>query len=132
MALLARRVPPARARAAGVEFGKELARAAGILPARGRRTGLEHVCAGVRSLGFQATLERFDGHEAELATPTCPLRPLVVGYPETAAIDAGMWAGLAEAALAGVSAEAIACTTGGCMLSQGPCRVTLALKEEAR
>lgn len=129
--LLAEHVPAKALREVGIAFGHTLARAAGIRPVRSRRRGLERVCSAVRSLGYQASLESFDGPRAVLATPTCPLRPLVVARPEAAPIDAGMWIGLAEAALTGVSADAITCETHGCLQSHASCRVQLELREGA-
>jgi hypothetical protein len=85
----------------------------------------------VRSLGYQASLEEVDGARAVLATPTCPLRPLVVAQPEAATIDRGMWIGLAEAALAGSAAQAITCDVHGCLHSHASCRVQLELREGA-
>lgn len=130
--LLADRLRARDLREVGVAFGRSLAQAAGVRPARGRRRGLERLCEAVRSLGYQASLESFDGTRALLATPTCPLRPLVVARPETATIDRGMWIGLAEAALSGVSADAISCDTSGCLDSHTSCRVQLELREEKR
>ena len=129
--LLAERVPARGLRDVGVAFGHALARSAGVRPVRSRRRALERVCDAVRSLGYQASLETIDGRRAVLATPTCPLRPLVVARPEAAAIDAGMWVGLTEAALAGVTAEAITCQTHGCLHSHASCRVQLELREGA-
>src|SRR5437763_14349320 len=56
----------------GVRFGRELARASGIEPAKRLRTGFERVCEPVRSPGYQAALERVSESEALIATPTCP------------------------------------------------------------
>ena len=72
---------PARGRAArlheiGVSFGGELARAAGLRPARTLRAGFERMCTAVRSLGYQVSVESVSDEGAALATPTCPLRPL--------------------------------------------------------
>ncbi|HZT16175.1 MAG TPA: hypothetical protein VFA19_09515 [Gaiellaceae bacterium] len=129
--LLAERAAPGELRDVGVAFGHALAGAAGVRPVRDRRRALERVCAAVRSLGYQASLEQVDGPRAVLATPTCPLRPLVVARPEAAAIDAGMWIGLVEASLAGSSAEAITCETHGCLRSHASCRIQLELREGA-
>lgn len=129
--LLAEHVPARTLRPVGVAFGRMLAQNAGVRPLRSRRRGLERVCSAVRSLGYQASLESLDGPRAVLATPTCPLRPLVVARPDAAAIDAGMWIGLTEAALAGVSADAITCTTHGCLHSHASCRVQIELREGA-
>jgi hypothetical protein len=82
----------------------------------------------VRSLGFQATLESVTDREAVIATPTCPLRPLVTVRPDTALIDQGMWAGLVEAALTGVRAADVSCETTDCLLSHASCRVHVRLR----
>jgi len=95
-------------RAVGEAFGRRLAREAGL---RGRRS-LEDVCAALRSLGFQASVE-----DGVIATPTCPLRPLVVAHPNLAPIDEGMWAGLA-----GGHAT---CKATGCLDCDASCRVHL-------
>jgi predicted ArsR family transcriptional regulator len=129
LGLLAEGVSPRRLGAVGVAFGHELARTAGLTATRGRRRGFDRLCAALRSLGYQATVEQADDTRAVIATPTCPLRPLVVAHPETAAIDQGMWVGLAEAALAGVSAEAVTCGTHGCLDSHESCRITIELQE---
>jgi len=128
LGLLAAELPRDRLRAVGVAFGSELARAAGVRPTRRTSEGLERVCAAVRSLGYQATLERADACDAVIATPNCPLRPLVVAQPDAAVIDEGMWAGLAEAALAGHRADAIACEASGCLDAHASCRIHLHLQ----
>ena len=126
--LLADGCPEERLHAIGAEFGRELARAAGLQKARGVETGLESLCAAVGSLGYQATLERVDENEAVIVTPTCPLRPLVVAQPvAAAAIDRGMWAGLAESAVAGIHADAVTCNADGCLDCHASCRVHLQL-----
>jgi predicted ArsR family transcriptional regulator len=128
LGLLAENLPPERLREVGVAYGSALARSAGVRPAKRTRDGIERVCAAVRSLGFQATLEHAEQDEAVIATPTCPLRPLVVSRPEAAIIDEGMWAGLAEAALVGTHADVIACEAGGCVDAHASCRIRLHLE----
>ena len=129
LGFLADGVSKPKLRAAGVAFGHELARSAGLTSTRNRRRGLDRVCSALRSLGYQATVEEADDRRAVLATPTCPLRPLVVSRPETAAIDEGMWIGLTEAALEGVSAAAVTCGTHGCLEAHESCRITIEIKE---
>ncbi|HKB93014.1 MAG TPA: hypothetical protein VKC62_02085 [Gaiellaceae bacterium] len=97
-------------REVGEAFGESLAQRAGL---RGRRS-LEDVCAALRSLGFQATLE-----DGVIVTPTCPLRPLVVAQPQLAVLDEGMWAGLAGGRAT--------CKTTGCLDCHASCRVHLEL-----
>ena len=114
-------------RHAGEDFGRDLARAAGLRSSRGVRSGLERTCAAVRSLGFHAALERFDGETAVIGTPTCPLRPLVTERPDAALIDRGMWAGLVESGIRGVRAESVECETHSCLDGGDSCAVVLRL-----
>lgn len=116
-------------RRAGERFGRGLAAAAGLRPATGVRAGLESLCEAVRRLGYQAAVVEVAGARAELATPTCPLRPLVVERPETAEVDRGMWAGLVESGIRGIVAEHVDCETTGCADGHGSCRVLLTLQE---
>jgi predicted ArsR family transcriptional regulator len=101
-------------REVGVEFGRELARSARLRPAKRLATGFERVCDAVRRLGYQASLERVDENGAVIATPTCPLRPLVRARPEAVEIDRGMWTGLASCALDGVEVGDVRCETRDC------------------
>jgi predicted ArsR family transcriptional regulator len=117
----------ARLRDVGVEFGRELARAARLRPARSLRGGFEGMCAAVRSLGYQAAVEEVRADGATIATPTCPLRPLVRARPEAAEIDRGMWAGLAAAALVDAEVSDVACETADCLLDHASCRVVVTL-----
>jgi predicted ArsR family transcriptional regulator len=109
----------------GRAFGRELARQSGLRPVRDVATGVERACEAVRSLGYQATVERVSEQEAVIVTPTCPLRSLVAARPELAAIDRGMWAGLAGAAVAGADAAEISCITEGCLSPHSSCRVEI-------
>ena len=111
----------------GVEFGRELARSAKLRPAKSLETGFERVCAAVRSLGYQASLEQTDEEGAVIATPTCPLRPLVRARPEAVEIDRGMWAGLASCALEGVEVGRVRCETRDCFDDHASCKVVFAL-----
>ena len=115
-------------RSAGAEYGRDLARASRLRPSAGVRSGLEWVCAAVRSLGFHATLERIDGDTAVIATPTCPLRPLVTERPEAALIDRGMWGGLVEKGIRGVRAGSVECETHSCLDGGESCAVVLRLR----
>lgn len=114
-------------RRAGEDFGRELARAAGLRRTSRRDEALERMCAAVRSLGFQAALERVEGDVAVIATPTCPLRPLVAERSEAAHIDRGMWAGLVEGALSGAHAERVECETHSCLDGAEACSVVIRL-----
>jgi len=114
-------------RAVGVEFGRELARAARIRPAKRLTTGFERVCDAVRRLGYQASLEHADENGAVIATPTCPLRPLVRARPEAVEIDRGMWAGLTSCALDGVGVGEVRCETRDCFDDHASCKVVFEL-----
>jgi predicted ArsR family transcriptional regulator len=118
-------------RAAGEDFGRQLARAADLRPRARVKDGLERVCAAVRSLGFQATLDRVDADTAVINTPTCPLRPLVMEHPEAALIDRGMWAGLVERGIRGARAESVECETHTCLDGEESCAVIIRLQAEA-
>jgi len=119
-------------RRAGEDFGRELARSAGLEPQAGVEAGLEAVCAAVRSLGFQARLEGVEGDSASISTPTCPLRPLVAERVEVAHVDRGMWAGLVECGLDGTRAEAVECETQSCLEGHANCQVLIRLRTDAR
>jgi predicted ArsR family transcriptional regulator len=119
---------PERLRAIGFEFGGRLAQAAGLRPAKRARTGFERMCAALGRLGYQATLVEHSGNEAVIATPTCPLRPLVRAQPEAVLLDRGMWSGLASAALAGADASAVSCETRECQDDHSSCRIHLRLR----
>jgi predicted ArsR family transcriptional regulator len=115
-------------REAGEEFGRKLAAAAGLRRSRSVGTGLERVCDALGRLGFQASVVSLDGDEAELASPTCPLRPLVTRCPDAGAIDRGMWAGLAERGVGGVSADRVQCETPRCLTKDAACSVLISLR----
>jgi predicted ArsR family transcriptional regulator len=115
-------------RRAGEDFGRDLARAAGLRPRARVEDGLEGVCAAVRSLGFQAAVDRVDGDSAVIATPTCPIRPLVAERLEAAYIDRGMWAGLVERGVRGARAEAVECETSSCLETGESCSVIIRLR----
>jgi predicted ArsR family transcriptional regulator len=133
--LLVEKVPARRRaraiREAGEDFGRKLAATAALKPSRNVATGLEQVCDALGSLGFQATVRSLDGDRAELASPTCPLRPLVVKCPDAAGIDQGMWAGLVECGVRGVSADRVQCETPRCLIEDAACSVLLSLGLQA-
>lgn len=112
---------------AGERLGRQLGARARLFAEGDLARGLEQVCAAVRQLGFHASLEDVVGDTAVIRTPTCPLRPLVSERLEAATIDRGMWAGLVEQALDGVSARELSCETHGCLERGEPCVVTLRL-----
>jgi hypothetical protein len=112
---------------AGEQLGRHLGTRAHLLPERDLARGLEQICGLVRQLGFHASVEDVAGDAAVIRTPTCPLRPLVSERPEAATIDRGMWIGLVEQALDGVSARELSCETHGCLERGEPCVVTVRL-----
>jgi predicted ArsR family transcriptional regulator len=118
-------------RRAGERFGRDLAVNARLRPAATVRSGVERMCTAVRGLGFQAAVETVDRDTVVLATPTCPLRPLVVARPEAAEIDRGMWIGLLERAVRGVHAERVECETRDCLNGHAACVVVLRLGLQA-
>lgn len=129
---LPERSRPKRLRDTGVALAGRLLDESRIVPSRDRRRGLERVCAAVGRLGFQASVESVDDETAVIASPTCPLRPLVVAHPETAEIDRGMWSGLVEAAIDGVSAGDISCETRDCLDDHASCRIVVTFGAPAR
>jgi predicted ArsR family transcriptional regulator len=131
ISLLVKRIP-SRARSnalreAGEDFGRGLAVAAGLKPSRDLGTGLAQLCDALGSLGFQASVVSIERERAELTSPTCPLRPLVVKYPDTSGIDRGMWAGLVERGVRGLTADRIHCETPRCESKDASCTILLSL-----
>jgi predicted ArsR family transcriptional regulator len=114
-------------REVGFEFGRGLARSSRLRAAKSLEAGFERVCAAVRRLGYQASLEHADDTGAVIATPTCPLRPLVRARPEAVEIDRGMWAALASCALEGVEVGEVRCETRDCFDDHASCKVVLEL-----
>jgi predicted ArsR family transcriptional regulator len=115
-----------RLREAGIAFGADFARAAGLEPAETHGAAAEKVCASVRRLGYQAAVEQATEQTAVLVTPTCPLRPLVNLRPDAADIDRGFWAGLAATA-SGVPIGRVTCTTCDCHEQRSSCRVVISV-----
>lgn len=115
-------------RLAGLRFGRQLAEHARLRSHVDVAAALDAVCAAVRSLGFHAAVRDIAGDTVVIATPTCPLRPLVSERLEAALLDRGMWAGLVEKGLAGADAEAIRCETASCLEAGESCLVTLRLR----
>jgi predicted ArsR family transcriptional regulator len=111
----------------GVAFGRELGRAAGLRPVKKLEAGFERLCEAVRSLGYQASLEQVDSTGAVIASPTCPLRPLVRARREAVEIDRGMWAGLAACAVSGVDVSRVRCETRDCFDDHASCKIRLEL-----
>jgi predicted ArsR family transcriptional regulator len=119
------RARPARLHEIGADFGKELARAAGLKKAATLATGLERVCRGLRRLGFHAAVESVSATEAVIVSATCPLRPLVVEKPAARDLDAGMWVGLLGAAVKDQRLQGLVCETEECLQHGSPCRIRL-------
>jgi predicted ArsR family transcriptional regulator len=117
-----------RLREVGAEFANRLASDAGLRPAKTLRDGVEAMCKAMRALGYQASVVEVTERTAAIATPTCPLRPLVRERPEAAEIDRGMWAGLAAHALAGTDVERVRCETHDCLADHASCQVLLELR----
>lgn len=129
LALLVSTVSAQQLHAVGIAFGENLARTAGLKPFKKPQRAFEGVCGAVRSLGYQATLETADENHAVIATPTCPLRPLVRAKPEAAEVDRGMWAGLVANALQGWNVQGVECETRDCLADHASCRVLIALRK---
>jgi predicted ArsR family transcriptional regulator len=117
-----------RLREVGVEFSGRLARDSRLRPEKTLRAGVEAMCAAMRRLGYQASVVEVTERAAVIATPTCPLRPLVRERPEAAEIDRGMWAGLAAHALPGSDVERVRCETHDCLADDASCQVLLELR----
>jgi predicted ArsR family transcriptional regulator len=114
-------------REAGIAFGRELGRAAGLRPVKKLALGVERLCEAVRSLGYQASVEQVEPNGVVIASPTCPLRPLVRARREAVEIDRGMWAGLAGCAVSGVDVRGIRCETKDCFDDHASCKIRLEL-----
>src|SRR4051795_30615 len=72
---------PQALRRTGERFGRKLAERSGIKPVREPAKGLARMCEAVAELGFQASVEEADADGGTIATPTCPLRPLLGAHP---------------------------------------------------
>jgi predicted ArsR family transcriptional regulator len=126
--LLLDTVPKRRREDVGVRFGTMLAAAAGVRQVADPRLGLERLCDAVGSLGFQTRLESLGGDRAEIVTPTCPLRPLVVADARAGDVDRGVWRGLVAAALEGVLPEDVSCVAHDCLEPCASCRIVIGLE----
>jgi predicted ArsR family transcriptional regulator len=131
ISLLVKRVPargrPQALREAGEDFGRKLAATAGLKQSPSLGTGLERVCEALGSLGFQASVVSVESDRAALESPTCPLRPFVIKCPDTGGIDRGMWAGLVESGVRGLTADRIHCETPRCQSRDSACQILLSL-----
>ena len=129
--LLVDAVPNRRRSEIGVQFGRELASTAGVEPAHDARRGLEGLCRALGAVGFQARLEHLEDGRAEIVTPTCPLRPLVVANPAVAEIDHALWRGLIAAAVDDLEVEDVGCVTHDCLEPCAACRIVVSLGRPA-
>ena len=119
------RAKPKRLQEVGRTLARGLVEKSGLRPSRDLRRALERVCAAVGALGYQAEVVSVGEREAVIATPTCPLRPLVMARPEVGEVDRGMWSGLIESAVEG--AGAVTCTTCDCLDAAASCRIAVKL-----
>ena len=109
----------------GGEFAQDLVPAAGRPKTRSVREAAERACEALGKLGFQAAVTDASEQRVTITTPTCPLRPLVVSSPDTAAIDRGMWAELVSAYLSRPDGCTVNCETRDCLDGHASCRVVL-------
>ncbi len=119
---------PDRVRKIGAEFGRRLGRAAGLRPVKSIPKGLARLCEALGDLGYQVSVVDASLEHAVLATPTCPLRPLIRAHPGATELDRGMWSGLVTRGLAGVQAGDVVCQTRGCLDANASCRVAIAFR----
>jgi predicted ArsR family transcriptional regulator len=120
---------PGRARSeqlsqVGLEYGKQLAAAARLRPARSAAGAVKALSRALGRLGFHVAIESVSDEQAVLVSATCPLRPLVAAEPTARAIDEGMWRALVEAA-AGNRAAGVRCSTHDCLDRSRPCRIVI-------
>ena len=120
---LPRRGRAAALRKAGEAFGRELADKVRLRPRKTVAAGAAAMCDAVRALGYQAAVDEVTGDRAVIATPTCPLRPLVRARADAADVDRGMWAALAARAVSGVDVSQVECETHDCLADHASCRV---------
>lgn len=125
-------LPAERLHAIGESYGRRLAAEAKLRPSKTPRRAFEAVCAAVRRLGYQASLEEASAEGAVIATPTCPLRPLVRARPAAAELDRGMWAGLARAALGEDGEVQVECETRDCLVDHASCHVVIRLRAASK
>jgi predicted ArsR family transcriptional regulator len=108
----------------GLGYGKQLAAASRLRPARSAAGAVKGLTRALGRLGFHVAIESVSEEEAVLVSATCPLRPLVAAEPTARAIDEGMWRGFVEAA-AGNRAADVRCSTHHCLDRNAPCRIVL-------
>jgi predicted ArsR family transcriptional regulator len=125
--LLVEAVPDRRLPEVGAQFGASLAAAAGVERGVDPRSGLEGLCDAIGALGFQARLASIEDGRAEILTPTCPLRPLVVANPTVAELDRALWRGLVASAIDDVGIEDVGCEMHDCLEPCASCRIVVSL-----
>jgi predicted ArsR family transcriptional regulator len=116
--------------AVGVRFGEQLAADAPVHPAADVPAALDAVCCGLRRLGYQASVVEAAADRGTITTPTCPLRPLMVGDPSTFPLDRGMWRGLAAVALRGHEVASVECSGHGCHDAHASCTLQIRFHEK--
>jgi predicted ArsR family transcriptional regulator len=133
IALLIEALPPRRRehslRELGSQFGEQIAAEVGVRPQKTFAAALRTLCAALGRAGFQASVETGGDDWGILATPTCPLRPLVHARPKARVLDEGMWSGLARSAFRRSSNVDVACETAGCHEAGASCRISLRVAE---
>ena len=125
--LLVDAVPARGVPEVGVRFGASLAAAAGVEAHEDPRSGLEGLCDAIGALGFQARVARIEKGRAEILTPMCPIRPLVVANPALAELDHALWRGLVASAIDDVRVEDVGCETHDCLEPCASCRIVVSL-----
>jgi len=119
-------------REAGEAFGRRLAATARLQPLPSARAGLEQVCEALGALGFQVSVHSLEAEKVVLATPTCPVRPLVVEQPAAGEIDRGMWAGLVESSVRGINVDDVASDVSRCHCADASCRIVVSFNVGSR
>ena len=122
---LPERVRADRLHEIGIAFGGQLGRRARLRTGNSVRRALDRVCSALGRLGFQSSISEVEADRAVITTPTCPLRPLVRSNARLAALDRGMWTGLAASALDSETATVRCTTTAGCHDDRGDCQIHL-------
>jgi predicted ArsR family transcriptional regulator len=131
IAALPGRARPEQLAQVGREYGKQLAAAARLRPARSAAGAVRALSRALGRLGFHVAIESVSDEEAVLVSATCPLRPLVAAEPTARGIDEGMWQGLVEVAAGGRAAD-VRCSTHDCLDRQSPCRIVIAFAAASR
>jgi predicted ArsR family transcriptional regulator len=114
----------------GRRFGEQLARDAGLKPARRADTAARRICRALGQLGFHTSAEA-SATEITFVTPTCPLRPVVADDETAVDVDRGMWRALVAAALE-QEPNGARFETHGCLAPGSPCRIVVELPDHAK